>query len=147
MAATVAIVRALVGDDGDTEIKNDAHYTTIIGLETNEYKAAALAARTLAAHFAQKVATSIGDVKIENQQKSEAYRQLATEYDKQAAQGGGAADPNGLGTPALTGVSIDDMQTQREDSDRYHSAFTRGMHDYEATCPVCGCCPCGCECS
>jgi hypothetical protein len=137
----------MVGDDGATEIKADAHYTAIIAVEgTNEYRAAALAARTLAAHYALKVSTTVGAVKAENQQKSENYRALANDYDKSASVGRGSADPNTLGTPVVTGVSESEMDTQREDTDRYNSAFYRGMHDNEGACSICGCCDCDCGC-
>ena len=148
MAATVAIVRALVGDDGATEIKSDAHYTTIIGLETNPYRAAALAARTLAAHFSQKVATTVGPMSMENQQKAENFRALASEYDRLAlTSSGGDPDPNGLGTPVVSGTSISAMDAVEDDTDRYDSAFYRGMHDNSGTCAYCGCldCICGCD--
>ena len=144
MAVTVSLLRSLVGDDGTTEIKNDAHYTSIIALEANVYKAAAIAARTLAAHFAQKVATTIGAVKAEHQQKAANYFSLATEYDKSAIMGGGAADPDTLGTPVVTGVSEAEMDAQREDTDRVQSSFYRGMHDNPGTCSVCGCDTCIC---
>lgn len=145
MAATVSLVRTLVGDDQATEIKADSAYESIIAIETNEYKAAAMACRMLAGHFSQKVSTTIGQVKMSNQQKAQAYRELATEYDKAALTGSGQADPNSLGTPVVTGTSLDAMDAQRDDTDRYNSAFVRGMHDNPGTC-ACGCANCNGNC-
>lgn len=144
MAATVAIVRILVDDPlGANQIFADSHYQVIVDIESNEYRAAAVAARTLAAHFAQKVSTSVDKVKIENQQKSEAYIGLAKSYDKAAAAGGGTFDAAALGTPVITGISESEMDSVREDTDRYPPSFERGLHDNSNACSACG--GCGCD--
>ena len=147
MAATVAIIRTLVSDPaGASQIKADADYQVIVDLESNEYRAAAVAARMLSAHFAQKVSTTVGQVKIENQQKAEAYRSLAFSYDSRAATGGGSVDATRLGTPVVTGISNSEMDSVEADTDRVASSFIKGQFDNKGCCTTCGsdCTTCGC---
>lgn len=131
MAATIAIVRSLVNDpSGASQVFDDDHYQAIIDLETNEYRAAAAAAKTLAAYYATKVSVSVGPVKVENQQKSDQYLELARSYDGRAREGGGSSSGGGgTGTPEVTGISLAAMSAAQRDTDRPSSAFTMGMFD------------------
>lgn len=146
MAATIEQVRTLVNDPaGAGQIFDDPHYQTIVDIEENVYRAAATAARTLAALFAQRVSVTAGPVSIENQQKFEHYDTLAGGYDQRAREGGGGPGGGGAGgAPCLTGTSIDEIERQREDEDRYGSVFYRGFTDnpceteqFDEDCGVC----------
>lgn len=131
--ATIEQVRTLVNDPaGVDQIFDDPHYQTIIDIEDNVYRAAASAARTLAAFYAAKVKVKAGPVSVENQQKFEHYDALADAYDQRAREGGGEGGGGvgaGAGAPQLTGTSIDEMDTLNEDDDRYAGVFRRGMND------------------
>lgn len=131
--ATVDQLRILVDDPaGASQIFDDAHYTTILGIEDNVYRAAATAARTLAAHYAAKTKVKAGPVAVENQQKFEHYSELAKGYDQRAREGGGEGGGGvgaGAGAPQLTGTSIDTMESLNDDDDRFAGVFRRGMND------------------
>lgn len=129
--ATVEQTRVLVSDPaGATQIFDDAHYQAIVDIEQNAYRAAASAARSLAAHFADLVSVTAGPVEIENQQRSERYLAIADGYDQRAREGGGSGSGSlSVGAPALTGISNDEIESVRDDEDRYQSAFYRGLDD------------------
>lgn len=137
---TSAQLRVLVSDPpvaGGTPVFPDEHYNAIGAMETNVYKAAANAARTLAAYFAQKVTVTAGPVKIESSAKSEHYLKIAAQYDD-ISKTSGNLDPDGNPLPIfgaivsggiLTGVDISEIEDTRDDVDRYGSAFYRGIDD------------------
>lgn len=129
--ATVDQLRILVDDPaGASQVFEDTHYSTILLIEDNVYRAAATAARTLAAHYAAKTKVKAGPVSVENQQKFEHYSELAKGYDQRAREGGGEGGGGvgaGAGAPQLTGVSIDTMETLNEDDDRFSGIFRRDM--------------------
>lgn len=131
--ATITQVRTLVNDPaGVSQIYDDTHYQTIIDIEDNVYRAAASAARTLAAYYAAKVKVKAGPVAVENQQKFEHYSELAKGYDQRAREGGGEGGGGigiGAGAPQLTGTSIDTMESNNDDSDRFGGVFRRGVTD------------------
>lgn len=130
--ATVAQLRVLVDDpSGASQVFDDTHYDTILDIESNVYRAAATAARTLAAHYAAKTKVKAGPVSVEAQQKFEHYSELAKGYDQRAREGGG--EGGGVSAPQLTGVSIDTMDTNNDDDDRYSGVFRRGMNDNPPT--------------
>lgn len=128
--ATIDQIRALVDDpEGSTQIFGQDHYQTIIGIEDNVYRAAATACKTLAAHFAAKVAVTAGPVKIETQQKADRYLKLADSYDQRAREGGGSGADEGAMSPSLSGVSVSAMQNLDDDSDRVKGVFSIGQDD------------------
>ncbi len=128
MAATIAQLRVLVNDPaGACQTFNDTHYETIIDIETNVYRAAATAAKTLAAYFSQKVKVTAGPVSIENQQKFDHYNALANTYDQRAREGGGSGADEAAMTPALAGTSISTINDLNSDDDRYAGVFQRGQ--------------------
>jgi hypothetical protein len=134
MAATEAQLRALLQDPaGVGEKLSSADYLVIIGLEDNVYRAAATAARALAAKYATKVDVKAGPVEIANSDKSEHYFELAKSFDLRAEGGGGTGADGVLLGPELTGTVVSEIEAQREDTDRYQSAFYRGMTDNPPT--------------
>ena len=127
--ATIAQLRLLMNDPaGASQIFDDDAYQLAIDTESNIYRAGAMIARMFASYYAQKVSTTVGPVKLDNDQKYNHYVDLADSFDKRAQTGGGASGEIGTGIE-LTGVSISEMDTQEEDDDRYPSAFKRGMND------------------
>jgi hypothetical protein len=138
MAATISQVRTLVNDPaGPEQIFDDPHYQAIIDIEENVYRAAATAAKTLAANYAAKVKITAGPVSVENQQKYEHYADLAKAYDQRAREGGGGDGGGGVGigagAPQLTGTSHAEIDALNEDADRYASVFRRGVTDNPPT--------------
>lgn len=124
MAATIAQLRILLSDpDNGTPELSDADLTEIIAVESNLYRAAEIAARSLSAKYAQKVSVSIGDLRVSNQQKFHHYDELADKYAQRAEEGGGG---RGHAVPRLAGVSLADMEMAQEDTDRYPSYFKVG---------------------
>jgi len=128
MVATEAQVRTLVNDNPlgtGTDILDTSQYTVVLATESNLYRASALAARAIAATFATKVSVAAGSVRTSLQQKYEHYIQLADKYDFRAGSGGGGGGV--IAAPELAGVSVSEMETQREDTDRVQPSFRRNM--------------------
>lgn len=134
MAATEAQLRVLLQDPaGATEILSTTDYATIISLESNVYRAAAAAARAIAAKYASKVDVKAGPVAVSNSDKYDHYIDLATSFDVRADAGGGYGSDTTPLAPGLTGVSISEMDSVRADTDRVPSAFYRGMMDNDTS--------------
>jgi hypothetical protein len=135
--ATIEQLRVLVQDpEGTDAVLSDDSYDEIIAIESNVYRAAATAARLLAATYAAKVKVTAGPVSVENQQKFKHYSELAKAYDQRAREGGGEAGGGvgvGAGAPQLTGISHEEIDTLNEDADRYASVFRRGVTDNPPT--------------
>jgi len=133
MALTVDILRQLVSDTAETPILQDEAYEVQILLgETNAYRAAAVLCRQLSAQFASKVDVKAGPVSVSNSDKAKAYADLATKYDALALRGLGEDPENlveseGFMGVILTGVSISEMASVKEDTDRVTSVFEKGL--------------------
>ncbi|MCP4161574.1 MAG: hypothetical protein GY760_15990 [Deltaproteobacteria bacterium] len=127
MAITQEQIEALVQDT--TGLLTDDDYTTIISIESNLYRAAALAARMLAAKYAGKTKLKAGPVTIEAQQKYEHYIDLAQKYDNRASSGGGGGNGSGseFACATVTGISIDEMNIVDSDTDRFPSTVRKGQ--------------------
>ncbi len=131
--ATIEQMRDILNDpSGASEVLSDAQYQTVIDIEDNVYRALATSARMLASFYATKINITAGPVKVENTQKFEHYNELGKRYDNRAREGGGNTDGVGSGgasAPIVTGTSISEMDSVREDEDRFGSVFERGMND------------------
>lgn len=128
--ASIEQLRLLLNDpSGSFEILSGVDYNSILNIESNVYRAAALGARTIAAKYAKKVSTTVGPIKMENEGKFNHYMSLAKTYDKRAASSSGSVGGFVSGGPSLTGTSLSDMETQRDDTDRYDGKFYRGITD------------------
>ncbi len=138
MAISIDDLRLMTGDTGTTPIMEDAQYTLVLGIESsNYYNAAFLACNSLAGIYAIKVSVTAGPVSIENQQKYEHYTELADKYRQMAREGLGTDSDNGgsslVSSPVVTGVSVSEMETVEEDTDRVPSKITIGMDDNVGT--------------
>ena len=133
MAATEAQLRILLQDAaGANEILTTEDYTALISVESNVYRAAALAARTISAKFADRVQTTVGPLRMDLQQVFQNYLDLADKFDDRANEGGGDGDEipsNIVGGGDSTGTSISTNRSNRRDPDRYNGAFPRGFQD------------------
>lgn len=132
MAITETQLRRIVQDNPDgagTNILSTDDYSFIISAETQLYRAAAMAAKMLASYFAQKVRLSAGPFSIDAQQKFDHYETLAKNFMAMAEEGYGAdlvdAGGTGISEPVITGVSVSEMEEQREDDDRFQPSFRR----------------------
>jgi hypothetical protein len=125
--ATMAQIQLLIADPDSLLTADD--YAAILAIESDLYRAAALAARALAAKYLLRVSTASGPVKVEAQQRFDHCLKLAGSYDLRARENGGSTIPLGGGAPEITGISIDAMEAVDGDSDRPRSLFRLGLMD------------------
>lgn len=120
------VVRLLIGDTNtNDQLLSDEEIAFYTDNNANAYFAASDAAKAIAAKYARKVSTTVGDLRKELQQQREAYLQIA---DQLRARGSVSSL-----VPYAGGISIDDKQTQQEDTDRVKPAFRRRTQDYPGT--------------
>ena len=111
-------VRFLCGDtDADDRLLTDAEIEWLITSEPTVYMAASMACRTLASKFARMTDKAVGDLKISYSQRQKAYSDLAGEYERRHLTGGDNA------AVFQGGVSKDDRDSRRDDSDRIQPGF------------------------
>jgi hypothetical protein len=118
------LVRTLISDTNSSDQKlSDEFITYALAAKPNVYLAAALCAQSVGASYAAVPShIKVGDLSqsvIAGYQNE--YRQLAKSLRVQAMT---------AATPYSGGISVDDKQTQRNDSDWDRPAFERGMHDH-----------------
>jgi hypothetical protein len=124
---------------GASELLSDTDYQVYIDLEDNVYRAAAGCARAIAAQLASKIDVKAGPVSVKDSQKYEHYISLAKGFEQRAREGGGGATGSGVGGATLTGISLEEIELQQQDSDRYPGVFYRGFDEnppgdtYEST--------------
>jgi len=133
MASSVEIIRVLVQDNETPPILEDADLAVIVALEPNAFRAAADAARAISGKFSERVNMDAGSSSMDLSKQAENYLKLAEKLDTSAQQGGdGVTGVSGViasGEAEFTGGSIDGINDQRDDPDRYGSAFYRGLDD------------------
>lgn len=134
MATDLEKIRAIIKDFRTPPIVTDIEVATILEVEDNIFRAAAMVARSYAAYFAQKSNADIGPISLDSSSKSEAYLDLAKQLDTRAQQGAGGAEVGVSGGGiVLTGISNSEIESVKEDSDRYDSSFYRGLNDNPST--------------
>lgn len=134
MASSVFLLRILLQDpSGVDEILVDSDYDAIVELEPNAYRAAAMAARVISAKYADRIDIDAGSSSMKLSQQVNHYLKLAEDFDRRAQRGGdggtGVSGPIASGGAELTGISVEEIQNSRDDSDRYDSVFYRGLND------------------
>lgn len=121
IVTTLDQVRFLTGDTSNsaaTELLADGEVTWLLSQETNVYRAASVAAESIAAKFSRLADTSVGDVSVSNSQKVSHYKDLAKRLALKATKRGSAAAFAG-------GISIADRNTRLDDEDRTLPFFSR----------------------
>jgi hypothetical protein len=117
-------VRVLVGDTdtNDQQIQDEEIEFALSQNSKNVYFAAAQTARMIMGLYSRRVDSDLEGVSADYSDRIEHYRRLAVALDKQAKSKGGA-----LGTPKAGGISIDAMESAKDDSDRPDPAFKRNQ--------------------
>lgn len=119
-------VRFLIRDtDQCDQLVQDEEITWLLQVEPNIYRAAAEAARSIAAQFARTADERVGDIAISLSQRSKAMLDIAKQLEMKSAISGG-----GVGFYA-GGISVSDKLTQTEDDDRVAPAFSKDKHNTE----------------
>jgi hypothetical protein len=91
-------------------------------------QAAADCADTIAAKYARKVNIAVDKAKRDAEVLAKHYADLATALRTQATASAGVA-------PYAGGVSISDMETDRDNSDVVQPAFSRTLHEVPGAAP------------
>lgn len=116
-------IRALVGDnDASAQLVSDDTIELVADGYTSLRLGAAAVADAIAAKFSRKVSFSLEGLKFENSTKAEAYRKLADRLRAEAARG----EEDSIGVSVL-GISISEMETVSDDTDRNPANFQVGM--------------------
>lgn len=120
-------VRVLVGDTISTD-QQIADEVVAFALEQSGdevYEAGAIIARSLAAKYARLVDTTVEDVETKYSQRRDVYMSLARDLEAQAEKYGASS----LGIPVAGGISITEMESARDDTDRVPALFKVGQFD------------------
>lgn len=123
LSTDLAKVRLYIGDtDTSDQLATDEEINAVIAGTDGLYSAAALMCRSVSAKFARQIDTSVESVSRKASQRSVQYAKMAENYTTQSSQSGA-----GLGVPFVGGVSISEMDSVENDSDRVPPSFRRGM--------------------
>lgn len=95
MAATIEQVKAFVEIpvDGNTAVMRDEDIRTIIGVESNPFRAAAAVARKLASIYAQRIDIAAGSVRVQNSAIFRNYADLADKLELRALRDSASITP------------------------------------------------------
>lgn len=123
-SVTADALKLLIGDlstSSSGELLKSAECTYFLTAYGSARAAAPHAARAVAAMFADQVGRTVGDLRVDAQQKFEHYNTLAASLERQSAL---------TGVPYAGGISIADKQSVESDTDRVAPAFRIGVHDH-----------------
>lgn len=116
-------VRFLIGDTDSTDAQlQDTEIAYLLTQDPTPAKAAANAARAIAAKYGRLVDFAVGDLRYSYAQRQKAYLDLAAQLEAQAAVSGSIQFK-------ATGISRADKEAAREMEDRVKPAFTRETMD------------------
>lgn len=118
-------VRFLVGDtDTNDQQVTDEEITFALNSAADDvYLAAAITARAISGKYARRVDTSVESIRSSYSQLRENYLKLAQRLEKQAKKYGSV----GMGVPVAGGISVSEIDSNEENSDRPDPAFRRRM--------------------
>ena len=117
-------VRLFLGDTDSTDQQlSDSEINYFISLFPTTYAAAAMAARAVAAKYARLVSKSVGDLRIEYQQRQASYAAIAVSLDEQAGAAGAS--------PYLGGLTLADKESNSENTALVQPDFIRDQFDNE----------------
>jgi len=121
-------VRLLLGDTSQEEtiFCDDDVLLALDMAGSDPYEAAVLLARGKAQEYARLADVEIDGITISYTSRAEAYSNLAESLMSQAKELGTSTAVS----PVVTGISVSEIMTQREDEDKVPSAFRRGILDY-----------------
>lgn len=126
-------VRFRLGDTDSADYEfEDEEITAMLVLHPAPILCAARCARSRAAKYARIVSVSADGTRVSMQQLYQHYTDLAKQLESdhiKSATSIGMLEPGGMGEPVIDGISIAEMDTVRQDSDRVPPLFRRGMHD------------------
>lgn len=125
-ASSKDAVRFLIGDTDTTDQRvSDEEINFALGQASNDtYLAAAICCRAIAAKYANLVDTKFESVSSNYGQLQEHYTKLAARLESQSKKFG----KGGLGVPLVGGISISDVDSVEQDSDRIPSKFRRDQY-------------------
>jgi hypothetical protein len=123
--ATVAAdeLKLLIGDlstSSSGELLKSAECSYFIARFGTAKAAAPHAARAVAAMFADQVGKSVGDMRLDAQQKFEQYITLAASLERSASISA---------VPFAGGISVSQKRSVENDTDRVIPSFNVGLHD------------------
>ena len=123
--SAIAAVRFLVGDpDGVHAVLTDADVQFSLDQAGDDnYAAAAICARALAARYARRVDTRFETISNDYSEISKQYHNLARSLDKQSRTYG----TRGVPIPAGGGLTNSDVETANNDGDRVKPYFYTNM--------------------
>lgn len=122
-SVTADELKLLIGDlstSSSGELLKSAECTYFLNTYGTARAAAPHAARAVAAMFADQVAKSVGDLRLDAQQKYDHYITLAASLERSATIGA---------IPFAGGISIAQKQAVESDTDRVVPAFRVGQFD------------------
>jgi len=90
-------------------------------------KASIAACEAISRRFARKASQTTGRVSVNYSERAKVWIDLADKLRTRALV------ENMSDTPYAGGISQDDVDSVKDDSDRVAPAFTKGMHDNEST--------------
>lgn len=118
-------VRFVIGDtDENDQLLANEEIDAALTTEGSQYAAAAVCCEALAAKYSDARTKKVGPLTISGAERARSYLELAkrlraTVGRKVAAYAGG--------------ISRSDIDSVRDDTDRYEGAFREGMHDVPGT--------------
>jgi len=119
---SISKVRRLVGDTDSTDyrLSDDDIVEILDDNNDDDYKAAAEAARAIAAQLAMQEDIRISETSLSGGSAYLSMIKLAESLEKQAARS--------FAIPYAGGISKADKLTREADTDRVQPAFTRALH-------------------
>lgn len=118
-------VRFLIGDtDQDDQLLQDEEIEYLLSVESNVYRAASKAARSIAAKFSREAEKSIGDYSIKANQRAEAYKRLMKDLEEE-----GKKKMSFAGKPYAGGIRLSDKEKDRTNKDMVQPRFRKGFMD------------------
>ena len=126
-------VRALIGDVNvnDKQVTDEAINVWVTEVGGNIYTAASIIAQGLSGLYARRAEIQIDGLKVKFIERAKHYRALAIQIRET-----GKLKAGSLGTPVVSGVSLGEMDSVDEDTDRFESRIKFGMHDFPLTVEV-----------
>lgn len=122
-SSSVDSVRFLIGDTDSTDeqLQNEEISWLLSENSNSVYDASIEAARALSAKYARLAVTkTVGDLKIEYQDRSKRYADLVAILEMQK-------DSRSVPIPYAGGISVTDKDTKEDQIDRVEPRFVRGQ--------------------